>query len=112
MIWQLRHMAECNQRTNCYETSVTGQEARAQPEIAKQGVSGVLHDPWEKVTEEFGNSLGALRLADFIKRQKVWICERNGRSIDAAPRETFADHRYYGKRIRPASIERQMSDNF
>ena len=51
VVRNLRDLAVSNQRADSDQTPISGRKVRTQPQVAKQNVSGVLHDARSDVTE-------------------------------------------------------------
>ena len=63
----LRHLARGDQGTDGDKAAIPWRESRTQPQIVEQNLGGVLHDPWNRRSDQLLDGSRALSLRCLVK---------------------------------------------
>src|SRR5260370_19096878 len=111
VVRNLHDLAVSNKGADCDETSIARCKVWTQPQVAKQSVSGVLHDARSDSSELLFYSRGTFHLGIFIERKRH---RRSGRKL-IGPNLTIGKNifRDYdcGHCIRPAGVKSELRDD-
>src|SRR5258708_30379742 len=111
VVRNLRDLALSNKCADRDETSIARCKVRTQPQVAKQNISGVLHDARSDSSELLFYSRGTFRLSVFVE----WKRHRRSWRKVIGPNLTIGEDYFRDgdcrHRILPAGVKSEMRDD-